>query len=361
MWCWCFLFDQHESCRTQKCRCGMCVVRKLVIGLTGRFKISPSTSRQFGSRAYNLPRNLYKCLFHLYPFPHTLRYLQMPDRVRTHFANYLLIYFCISTTANYASPLGAPVPQVRPSMTAQKVNLLCITLRARSDFSWLLPSTHMLKKASGGLSRVCFESSPMSDSGKFPPNLQVPPWKRSTHRCLRGRRGKGNYIWEWCRLGENRATHGNQSHLTATPSLWRRERRNKMYLPQSRISSYELYTMDFPVKSKCLGPPDTAALVPTEGNNVMMAGVSNVLLARTHTRVSLTQDVQVPPKQVRETRLYLQYLQSAWSWLPSVVGRDSRSGRAATCGGEWGWESVWWGQGELKIPWDEILGSKERK
>jgi len=44
-----------------------------------------------------------------------------------------------------------------------------------------------------------------------------------------------------------------------------------------------------------------------------------------------------------------------------VVGRGSPSGRAATCEGEQGWESAWWGQGELKIPWDEILGSKERK
>jgi len=26
-----------------------------------------------------------------------------------------------------------------------------------------------------------------------------------------------------------------------------------------------------------------------------------------------------------------------------------------------GWASVWWQQAELKIPWDEILGSKERK
>lgn len=63
MWCWCFLFDQHESCRTQKCRCGMCVVRKPIIGLTGRFKTSPLTIRQFSSSAFNLPRNLYKCYF----------------------------------------------------------------------------------------------------------------------------------------------------------------------------------------------------------------------------------------------------------------------------------------------------------
>lgn len=47
MWCWCFLFDQHENCRTQKCRCGMCVVRKLVIGLTGRLK----SLQQAGSSA----------------------------------------------------------------------------------------------------------------------------------------------------------------------------------------------------------------------------------------------------------------------------------------------------------------------
>lgn len=143
MWCWCFLFDQHESCRTQKCRCGMCVVRKLVIGLTGRFKIFPSTSRQFGSRAYNLPRNLYKCHFYLYLFPHMWIYLQMQDRPCTHFTHYLLIYFRISVTANYASP----VPQFRPSMTAQRLKLLCITLRACSDSSWLLPSALVLKKS----------------------------------------------------------------------------------------------------------------------------------------------------------------------------------------------------------------------
>lgn len=139
----------------------MCVVRKLVIGLTGRFKIPP-TSRQFSSTRYNLSRNLYKCFFHLYSFPHTWMYLQMQDRACMHFTYYLLICFHISTTANFASPLGS----LRPSMTAQKPKLLCIKLRACSDSSRLLPSTHMLK-ASGGLPKVCFESSPMSDNRSF--------------------------------------------------------------------------------------------------------------------------------------------------------------------------------------------------
>lgn len=139
----------------------MCVVRKLVIGLTGRFKIPP-TSRQFSSTRYNLSRNLYKCFFHLYSFPHTWMYLQMQDRAGMHFTYYLLICFHISTTANFASPLGS----LRPSMTAQKPKLLCIKLRACSDSSRLLPSTHMLK-ASGGLPKVCFESSPMSDNRSF--------------------------------------------------------------------------------------------------------------------------------------------------------------------------------------------------
>lgn len=172
MWCWCFLFDQHESCRAQKCRCGMCVVRKPIIGLRGSFKTSPSTNSQFSSSEFNLPRNLYKCLFHLYPFPHTWMYLQMQDRAYMHFIEYLLIYFCILATANYASPLGAVVPQFRLSISAQKLELLCIPLRSCSDSLWLL------LKASGGLLTVHFESSPMNNNGKPPPNLQVFLWPK---------------------------------------------------------------------------------------------------------------------------------------------------------------------------------------
>lgn len=71
----------------------MCVVRKLIIGLRGKFKTSPSTNREFSSSTFNLPRNLNKCLFHLYPFPHTWIYLQMQDRACMHFIDYLLIYF----------------------------------------------------------------------------------------------------------------------------------------------------------------------------------------------------------------------------------------------------------------------------
>jgi len=77
------------------------------------------------------PETCTNAFFTLYPFPH----LQMQDTAYTHFTYCLLIYFCISTTANYASPLGAPVPQLRLSVIAQRLKLLCITLRACSDSS----------------------------------------------------------------------------------------------------------------------------------------------------------------------------------------------------------------------------------
>lgn len=76
--------------------------------------------------------------------------------------------------------------------------------------------------------------------------------------------------------------------------------------------------MDFPAKSNCLVPPNTAVFVPIEGNKITTAGVSNVLLARTHTRVSLTQDVQVLLKHIRELWLYLE---PAWP-LASLGGRE---------------------------------------
>lgn len=81
--------------------------------------------------------------------------------------------------------------------------------------------------------------------------------------------------------------------------------------------------MDFPAKSNCLSPPDTAALVPTEGNKVTTAGASNVLLARTRTGVSLTQDTQVPLTHVRELQLYLQ---PAWP-SASLSGRERQAER----------------------------------
>ena len=81
--------------------------------------------------------------------------------------------------------------------------------------------------------------------------------------------------------------------------------------------------MDFLAKSNCLGPPDTAALVPTESNKIMTAGVSNVLLARTHTRVSLAQDMQVRLKCVREFHFYLP---SAWP-SASLGGRERQPKR----------------------------------
>lgn len=115
--------------------------------------------------------------------------------------------------------------------------------------------------------------------------------------------------------------------------------------------------MILPTESDFLAPLAAAALVPTEGNKIMMTELSSVLLDRTHARVCLTQDVQVPLKHVRELQPCLQL---AWP-LASLAGSGRQMWRAATCGGQRGWESVWWGQGELKIPWDEILGSKERK
>lgn len=160
----------------------MCVVRKPIIGLTGRFKTSPLTIRQFSSSAFNLPRNLYKCLFHLYPFPHTWMYLQMQDSACMHFIDYLSIFFYLPTTANYACPLGALVTQFRLSESAQKWALLCIPLRSCSD------SLSLLLKASGELLTVHFESSPMSNNGKPPPNLHVSLWdkRQEAHTDVKG-------------------------------------------------------------------------------------------------------------------------------------------------------------------------------
>lgn len=43
--------------------------------------------------------------------------------------------------------------------------------------------------------------------------------------------------------------------------------------------------MIFPTKSYFFAIPVVAALVPTEGNKIMMAGLSNVLLDRTQPKV----------------------------------------------------------------------------
>lgn len=90
----------------------------------------------------------------------------MQDSACMHFIDYLSIFFYLSTTANYACPLGALVTQFRLSESAQKWALLCIPLRSCND------SLSLLLKASGGLLTVHFESSPMSDNGKPPPNLR---------------------------------------------------------------------------------------------------------------------------------------------------------------------------------------------
>lgn len=222
---------------------------------------------------------------------------QSMHRACMRFIDYLLIYFCISTT-----PLGALVPQFRLSISAQKLELLCIPLRLCSDSLWLL------LKASGGLLTVHFESSPMSDDGKPPPNLQVSLWPKGKEEQMLKRRERERKIrLRMVQLGREYSIHGNPSHLTATPAPWRSK--IKIHFPPSCISSYELYRMIFPTKSNLLAPPVAGALVPTEGNTIMMAWLSNVLLDRTHTKAGLTRDVQVPLKHIRELQ---PCLQSAW-------------------------------------------------
>lgn len=162
------------------------------------------------------------------------------------------------------------------------------------------------------------------------------------------------------------------SHVTSLQLLPHEEAKLKYLFLQCRsiqicTSRYELYRMILPTESDFLAPLAAAALLPaplaaaallpTEGNKIMMTGLSNVLLDRTHPRMCLTRNVQVPLKHIRELQPCVQL---AWP-VASLAGSGRQAWRAATCGGQRGWESVWWGQGELKITWDEILGSKERK
>lgn len=74
--------------------------------------------------------------------------------------------------------------------------------------------------------------------------------------------------------------------------------------------------MIFPTKGNSLALPVVAVLVPIEGSKIMMAGLSNVLLDRTHSRVCLARDVQVPLEHIRELQACFQL---AWP-LSALAG-----------------------------------------
>lgn len=130
-------------------------------------------------------------------------------------------------------------------------------------------------------------------------------------------------------LGRKHSIHGNPSHLTATRVPWRSK--ISIPFPPSCISSYELYRMIFPTKSNFIAPPAAAAVVPTEGSKIMMAGLSNVLLDRSHPRC-------VWLRTCRCHEITSGSCSRACSLhgpgLPWLAVRGRQSSWAATCGGE---------------------------
>lgn len=149
-----------------------------LLGLTGRFKTFPWTSRQFGSSTYDLSRNLYKCLFHLCPLPHQWMYLQMQDRACTHFTYYfadLLSYFnhCkLWFSVLLCHSLGLPWQHrnwnYSPLHCGHAVTLLD---SCQAPIFW--------KNLDGFSKSALRDLSSMSYKGNFPPNLQVSPWPKA--------------------------------------------------------------------------------------------------------------------------------------------------------------------------------------
>lgn len=176
-------------------------------------------------------------------------------------------------------------------------------------------------KASGELPRVCFESSPMSDNGKFPPNLHVSAWPkgREAHTDVKEEGEERGITFEngvaWERTEQLMATHLTSLQLLSSEEVNLEIKCIFLPVVYPAMSATEWISQQ---KVIALVLQILQRLFPLKAIKLWWQGVPNVLLARTHTGVSFTQDMQVPLKHVRELQLYLW---SAWP-LASLGGRE---------------------------------------